>query len=98
MKSLEGNISSCRYCAFYRAEGRRGGSCQKLGVPVQSRWGGCQLAMSPFQPSLQNLPGMTNWQGFDRDAGITSVRLSLESELTAASEKLNLENLACQDS
>jgi hypothetical protein len=98
MKSLAGNISSCRHCRFYRSEGRRGGSCQQLGVPVQASWSVCPLAVSPFKPSLQNLPEMTNWQEFGLETGINIVPMSLESELTAASEKLNLENLTCQES
>jgi len=95
MKSLVGNISSCRHCSFYRLEGRRGGSCQKLGVPVQGSWSVCPLAMSPFEPNLKNLPGMVNWQGFSLKAEIASLGLPLESELTIASEKLNLENVSC---
>jgi hypothetical protein len=96
MKSLEGNISSCRHCSFYRSEGRRGGSCQKLGVPVQGSWSVCPLAVSPFKPSWQNLPGMVSWQGFDLEAEINAV--PLESELAIASENLNLENIICPES
>lgn len=95
MKSLTGNISSCRHCSFYRSEGRRGGSCQKLGVPVQGSWSVCPLAMSPFEPKLKDLPEMVNWQGFSLKAEIASLGLPLESELTIASEKLNLENVSC---
>lgn len=95
MKSLIDNILSCRHCSFYRSEGRRGGSCQKLGVPVQGSWGVCPLAVSPFKPNLKNLPGMVNWQEFDVKVEVNSVGLPLESELSAASEKLNLENLTC---
>jgi hypothetical protein len=95
MKSLEGNISSCRHCSFYRAEGRRGGSCQQLGVPVQGSWSVCPLAVPPFKPSWKNIPGMVSWQGFDIDAEINAV--PLESQLTAASESLNLENVSCPE-
>jgi hypothetical protein len=96
MKSLAGNISSCRHCTFYQSEGRRGGSCQQLGVPVQGNWSVCSLAVPPFKPSLQNLPAITNWQ--ELEAEINTAPMSLESELTAASEKLNLENVTCQES
>jgi hypothetical protein len=93
MKALAGNISSCRYCSFYQSEGRRGGSCQKLGVPVQGDWSVCPLAVSPFKSSLQNLSEIVNWQGFDTKAEANSVVLPLESELAVASEKLNLEKV-----
>ncbi len=93
MKSLAGNISSCRHCSFYRSEGRRGGSCQRLGVPVQGSWSVCPLAASPFRPSLKNLSAVVKWQGFDMKAEINSVSLPLESDLTIAPEKLNLENV-----
>ncbi|MCU0570619.1 MAG: hypothetical protein MUF49_29090 [Oculatellaceae cyanobacterium Prado106] len=65
MKSSEGNISSCKHCQFYRAEGRRGGNCQQLGVPVQGTWKICPLAVPPFVPNWQNLPGIAAWQGFE---------------------------------
>jgi hypothetical protein len=96
MKSLEGNISSCRHCSFYRSEGRRGGSCQQLGVPVQGNWSICPLAVPPFQPSWKNLPGMVSWQAFDLDAEVSSP-IPLETELTTASETLNLENITCPE-
>jgi len=51
--------------------------------------------VSPFQPNLKNLPGMVNWQEFSLKAEIASIGLPLESELTIASEKLNLENVSC---
>ena len=48
-------ISSCRYCRYYSPEGRRGGVCQQLGVPVQGSWKACALAVSPFANEWQNL-------------------------------------------
>ena len=47
--------STCRYCRFYEPEGRRGGSCQMLGVSVQSSWEACSLAASPFETTLKQL-------------------------------------------
>ena len=46
---------NCRHCRFYQPEGRRGGSCQKLGVSVLSNWKACTLACSPFTSTLKNL-------------------------------------------
>ena len=55
MKRVDFLNSSCRHCRFYRPEGRRGGVCQKLSVPVASNWKACSLACSPFTDSLKNL-------------------------------------------
>ena len=43
--------STCRYCRWYKPEGRRGGMCQMLGVSVQSKWQACTLALPAFAPS-----------------------------------------------
>ena len=55
MKRVDFLNSSCRHCCFYRPEGRRGGLCQKLSVPVDSNWKACALADSPFSNSLKKL-------------------------------------------
>lgn len=47
--------SSCRYCRYYQSQGRRGGTCQQLGVPVQSKWKACALAAYPFTSTWENL-------------------------------------------
>jgi hypothetical protein len=52
--------SVCRYCEFYQFQGRCGGYCHKLGVPVSSHWRSCPFALSPFAPS---------WEG-GREAGL----------------------------
>ena len=49
------STSTCRHCRFYDPEGRRGGSCQMLGVPVQSSWKACSLAASPFRSPVKQL-------------------------------------------
>lgn len=46
---------NCRHCRYYQPEGRRGGSCLKLGVSVLSNWKACLLACSPFTSTLKNL-------------------------------------------
>ncbi len=55
MKKVNSPNSSCRHCRFYRPEGRRGGVCQKLSVPVDSNWKACVLACSPFTNSFKKL-------------------------------------------
>ena len=48
MKTANYITSSCRYCRYYQSEGRRGGMCDQLGVPVQGEWKACVLASHPF--------------------------------------------------
>ncbi|WP_448601482.1 hypothetical protein [Thermoleptolyngbya sp.] len=50
MDDLHHSISSCRRCAHYHLEGRRGGHCQLLGVPVQGAWGACPMGQPQFLP------------------------------------------------
>ncbi|AFY61581.1 hypothetical protein [Synechococcus sp. PCC 6312] len=42
------NVSTCRFCSHYDPQGRRGGECRKLGVPVRGYWRACPLAMAAF--------------------------------------------------
>ncbi|NEP50289.1 MAG: hypothetical protein F6K65_16315 [Moorea sp. SIO3C2] len=51
MKTLNLPISSCRFCQYYQSEGRRGGMCQQLGVPVRATWKACNFAMPTFSSS-----------------------------------------------
>jgi hypothetical protein len=55
MKAANFLTSSCRYCRYYNPEGRRGGTCQQLGVPVQAGWKACALAARPFNSAWENL-------------------------------------------
>ena len=48
MKPFPPPISACRYCQFYKPLGRRGGSCEMLGVSVQGGWKGCHLGVLQF--------------------------------------------------
>ena len=41
--------SRCGLCRFYRHEGRRGGICSQLNVPVNAYLASCCLAVSPFR-------------------------------------------------
>lgn len=61
MKPAASPISSCRHCQFYQSEGRRGGHCQQLGVPVQGGWKTCSLAIPPFSPSWAKLGRIMAW-------------------------------------
>jgi len=53
MNSSSNSITSCRLCHHYNPEGRRGGLCEKLDVPVLSTWDACSLAAHPFETSWQ---------------------------------------------
>jgi hypothetical protein len=55
MKTANFLTSSCRHCRYYQSEGRRGGMCQQLGVPVQGHWKACSLATHPFTSAWENL-------------------------------------------
>jgi hypothetical protein len=55
MKERNFSTSACRYCRFYEPEGRRGGSCQILGVSVQSSWKACDFASPAFETTLKKL-------------------------------------------
>ncbi|MEG3896035.1 MULTISPECIES: hypothetical protein [unclassified Microcoleus] len=54
--------SACRHCRHYTPEGRRGGVCDLLSVPVQSQWKACSLGVSAFGLSWENLEEIELWQ------------------------------------
>ena len=58
MKTANFLTSSCRHCRYYQSEGRRGGTCQQLGGPVQPDWKACAVAARPFTPDWNELKGM----------------------------------------
>ena len=53
MNSSGKSVTSCRLCQYYNPEGRRGGFCEKLDVPVSPAWDACSLAAHPFETSWQ---------------------------------------------
>jgi len=77
-----GSVSSCRHCQLYRAEGRRGGYCQQLNVPVQGNWKSCSLVIPPFAAL---------WTGSEmglRSAAMTTAVKLVESESHRESESI----------
>lgn len=60
MKAIKLLASSCRSCRYYSPEGRRGGACQQLGVPVRGNWKSCSLSLPPFAPSWEKLEDVWN--------------------------------------
>jgi hypothetical protein len=55
MKQTNFLNSACRYCRHYQPEGRRGGCCKMLGVPVESGWDACVLASPVFETTIETL-------------------------------------------
>jgi hypothetical protein len=62
MKSVNFFTSACRYCRFYQPEGRRGGFCNQLSVPVQASWKSCALASHPFSNNWEEVEGIVRLQ------------------------------------
>ena len=60
MKTSNSLVSACRYCRYYKSEGRRGGTCQLLDGSVHGGWKACHLAIAAFAPSWENLEDMMN--------------------------------------
>ncbi|PSB34580.1 hypothetical protein [Chlorogloea sp. CCALA 695] len=60
MKTSNSLVSTCRYCRYYKSEGRRGGTCQLLDGAVHAGWKACHLAIAAFAPSWENLEDMMN--------------------------------------
>ncbi len=81
MKPIKFLASACRYCRHYQPEGRRGGTCQQLGAPVQATWKACSLALPPFAPSWETLEDA--WGLPDAAPVLTSCQ-SLASDLDNA--------------
>jgi hypothetical protein len=49
------DASCCSRCSHYTPEGRRGGHCGQLGVPVKGKWKACSLAVPVFLTPLEEL-------------------------------------------
>jgi hypothetical protein len=79
MKSVNEAVSFCRHCRFYRAEGRRGGHCGQLEVPVQGSWKACPLAVAPFNSTWKELVEMSAWQMADESEAGTALDLPLQT-------------------
>jgi hypothetical protein len=62
MNPLNSLTSCCRNCRYYEPEGRRGGACQQLNVPVQATWKSCSLANPAFTPSWKALQDLIQWE------------------------------------
>lgn len=97
MKPIKVLASACKYCRHYQPEGRRGGTCQQLGAPVQATWKACSLALPPFAPSWETLedawglpdaaPVLTSCQSLASDLDNAAL-VSLEEITASISEQV----------
>ncbi len=55
MKPDNSLTSACRYCQYYAHEGRRGGLCQQLDVPVEANWKSCSISVPAFSHAWENI-------------------------------------------
>lgn len=84
MRTISLETLACRHCRYYTPEGRRGGSCQQLNVPVRGAWKACSLAIPPFAPSWENSEEIINWS---ENALILGDVISLDCSSVNFSEK-----------
>ena len=90
MKTLNFPTSACRYCRYYQPEGRRGGVCQQLSVPVRGGWKACSLALAPFVPTWEGIQVI--WE--DKALGIKDKLTVKCSAATSKPEVLDENSLA----
>lgn len=76
MNSLSSSVVVCRLCQHYRPEGRRGGICGKLDVPVAATWEACSLASHPFELSWSSANNINSF-----------LKESLQESLIASEEE-----------
>lgn len=81
MKSLKCLTSACRYCRYYKLQGRRGGTCEILGGSVQGSWTACRLAIPAFAPSWEALEEMMLADSKPGLQNVHSIRVLESSEI-----------------
>jgi hypothetical protein len=55
METTQFGVSCCQRCRHFTLEGRRGGHCDQLNVPVQGRWSACPLAHPVFMGPMSTV-------------------------------------------
>jgi hypothetical protein len=89
MKTVNMLTSACRYCRYYRPEGRRGGDCQQLGVPVEANWKACVLAEPPFSSAWESLEEIAI---LEKSLSLECSTNDLETEIRESEENINIPN------
>lgn len=62
----------CGLCKFYNHEGRRGGQCSQLSVPVNACWEACCLSAAPFVDNVnspRHQSGIAEWLAAPQQIG-----------------------------
>lgn len=59
MKTTLQSDLACRLCQHFAPEGRRGGTCQALDVPVQGEWNACPLLKLQFSQCPERVERVT---------------------------------------
>ena len=83
MEETNFSTSACRFCRFYNPEGRRGGSCQRLGVPVQGSWKACTLASHPFETTLKKLEDIFQYSTSIEPISTSQLTSNISNEIAA---------------
>lgn len=91
MKETNFLNSACRYCRHYKPEGRRGGSCQMLNVPVESGWKACVLGASPFDTTFKKLEDILHLQNTLLETSL-SLTYSAQPGSSIASERQKIKS------
>lgn len=94
MSQLPLLTSACRSCHHFVPEGRRGGTCQKLNVPVQGSWKSCSLAVSAFSSSWDSWDNMKKLDIWEAVNALPEVAIARDMQEVAIPEFYALEALS----
>ena len=95
MKISNCSTSCCRHCQHYQIEGRRGGHCNLLSVPVRGEWSACSLAVPAFAPVRVAVANMAEANMAEANMAEAQVSDSLtfnNSQLDLPNPEKNLNN------
>ncbi|MGF1494745.1 MAG: hypothetical protein ACFBSC_20320 [Microcoleaceae cyanobacterium] len=107
MESCRGIVSRCRFCQYYTPEGRRGGQCSQLRVPVEGQWESCSLAIPAFsttweyqlqQHLLHRLKSRNTVKLSSGSNSADLARRAVSDASTLGSSSLKVDNVAVSDS
>ena len=94
MNQLPLLTSACRSCHHFAPEGRRGGTCQKLNVPVQGSWKSCSLAISAFSSSWDNWDNVKKLDLWETATALPKVAVTANTKEVSTPEIYTLEVLS----
>lgn len=94
MNQLPLLTSACRSCRHFVPQGRRGGICEKLNVPVQGSWKSCSFAVSAFSSSWDGWDNIKKLDIWDTAPILPEVALAANIKEVSTSEFYALEALS----